>query len=177
MAIKECSHAELLDDPVGGDHARSRKYWILGEDNRLPTHAGVREFLESLARDQQGAWRPAGARVLRLRSTSRPVRGQSGPICARIPLLRAVIELGRTRAFMRCHFLRVRRRRHRRGPQGLAVPHRARAHRHCLIRQAHEPAGYRGARGQGPGPPMGAVAQAEPPWPDGAHVGTSHTFG
>jgi len=55
MAIKECSHAELLDDPVGGDHARSRKYWILGEDNRLPTHARVREFLESLARDQQGA--------------------------------------------------------------------------------------------------------------------------
>src|SRR3984893_7385489 len=30
------------------------------------------------ARHQQGAWRPAGARVLRLRSTSRPVRGRSG---------------------------------------------------------------------------------------------------
>src|SRR5580700_5903914 len=30
------------------------------------------------ARHQQGAWRPAGARVLRLRPTSRPVRGRSG---------------------------------------------------------------------------------------------------
>src|SRR6516165_4502945 len=30
------------------------------------------------ARHQQGAWRPTGARVLRLRPTSRPVRGRSG---------------------------------------------------------------------------------------------------
>src|SRR5438270_13941858 len=35
-----------------------------------PAHRG--------ARHQQGAWRPAGARVLRLRPTSRPVRGRSG---------------------------------------------------------------------------------------------------
>ena len=34
----------------GGDHARSRQCRILGEDNRLPTHARVRAFLESAAK-------------------------------------------------------------------------------------------------------------------------------
>jgi hypothetical protein len=33
-----------------------------------------------------------------------------------------------------------RRRRYRRGPQGLAVPHRARSQRHDVVRQSHEPA-------------------------------------
>ena len=41
-----------------------------GRGSGPPVHRG--------ARHQQGAWRPAGARVLRLRPTSRPVRGQSG---------------------------------------------------------------------------------------------------
>ena len=36
----------------GGDHARSRQCRILGEDNRLPTHARVRAFLESVAKRQ-----------------------------------------------------------------------------------------------------------------------------
>jgi len=199
IAIKECSHAELLDDPLVGlvtmsdgvdrqtlehrarngrstasyrslptltsltssgpttrrllrgagqrcqrqsdrrgavwaDQDRQREEVIMPDrdntgiwerDDRLPTHGRVREFLESLAkrrilinlpragerssdlatpfhpsgdgspgasdgggrgsgppihrraRHQQGARRPAVARVLRLRSTSRPVRGRS----------------------------------------------------------------------------------------------------
>src|ERR1700730_18093399 len=41
-----------------------------GRGNGPPVHRGPRH--------QPGAWRPAGARVLRLRPTSRPVRGRSG---------------------------------------------------------------------------------------------------
>src|ERR1700674_3570403 len=41
-----------------------------GRGSRPPVHRG--------ARHQQGAWRPTGARVFRLRPTSRPLRGRSG---------------------------------------------------------------------------------------------------
>ena len=41
-----------------------------GHGSGPPVHRG--------ARHQQGAWRPTGARVLRLRPASRPVRGRSG---------------------------------------------------------------------------------------------------
>src|SRR6266851_7404541 len=41
-----------------------------GRGSGPPVHRG--------ARHQQGAWRPAGARVLRLRPTSRPLRGRCG---------------------------------------------------------------------------------------------------
>src|ERR1700730_18328712 len=40
-----------------------------GRGSGPPVHRG--------ARHQQGAWRPAGARVLRLRPTPRPIRGRS----------------------------------------------------------------------------------------------------
>ena len=41
-----------------------------GRGSEPPVHRG--------ARHQHGAWRPTGARVLRLRPTSRPLRGRSG---------------------------------------------------------------------------------------------------
>ncbi len=63
-----------------------------GRGSGSPAHRG--------ARHQQGAWRPTGARVLRLRPTSRPLRGRSGRsgrmVVSRRRAERRLRSLGRT---------------------------------------------------------------------------------